>query len=345
MSAERGLIWCAAAARASLVDRRSFLGSLAAVSAAAATTPVWARGPASYPSPDRELMATVPGGRVYVRINGKLDGPRPPVVMIHGGPGGNHAPFLNALALSDQRAVILYDQLDSGLSDRPNDPRNWTVERFTDEVDAVRRAIGVKRWHVLGASWGGTIALEYGARRPPELAGLVLASPLISTRSWIADANALRAQLPADVQAVLRTCDPPAPVTSACERATNVFYRNFNGREPRSDGYVAYVAAHPALRLNRALYQGMWGSSEFVATGSLRTYDGEPLLARLDGPHTLFMDGQYDEARPVTLGAFAARVAGAEFAVIPGAAHGFFSDRPEESIGILRPWLERQDRA
>jgi proline iminopeptidase/L-proline amide hydrolase len=290
-------------------------------------------------------MAPVPGGRVYVRVNGRLDGPKPPLVAIHGGPGGNHASLLPLLALTDERAIILYDQLDSGLSERPNNRANWTVERFTDEVDAVRRAVEVRRWHVLGHSWGGTVALEYGARRPKELAGLVLASPLVSTRSWIADANALRAQLPPDVQATLRTCDPPAPITPACDTATTVFYRNFNGREPPEDAIRAYALAHPQLRLNRKLYDTMWGSSEFVSTGTLKSYDGEPLLARLDGRHTLFIDGQYDEARPATLGVFAARVPGAEFAVIPGAAHGFLNDRPEEGLGILRPWLRRQDPA
>jgi proline iminopeptidase/L-proline amide hydrolase len=290
-------------------------------------------------------MAPVPGGKVYVRINGRLEGPKLPIVMIHGGPGGNHAAFLNALALTDERALVLYDQLDSGLSEKPGDPRNWTVERFTDEVDWVRRAVGVPRWHVMGASWGGTIALEYGARRPAELAGLVLASPLISTRSWLADAGVLRTQLPPEVQATLRQCDPPAPITPECEKATSDFYANFLVRNPRSDGYQAYVSAHPALKFHTKLYETMWGTSEFVSTGTLRDYNGEPLLAKLDGPHTLFIDGQYDEARPSTLGAFAQRVAGADFAVIPGAGHGFISDRPEEAFGILRPWLERQDRA
>jgi proline-specific peptidase len=290
-------------------------------------------------------MAPVPGGRAYVRINGRLDGPRLPIVMIHGGPGGNHAPFLNALALADERAVILYDQLDSGLSERPNDPRNWTVSRFTDEVEAVRQAVGVTRWHVLGASWGGTVALEYGARRPAALAGLVLVSPLISTRSWLADAATLRAQLSPSVQATLRQCDPPAPITAACNSATDVFYANFLMRQPGSDGYQAYVAAHPALRAHTELYEMMWGSSEFMATGTLSNYNGEPLLTKLTGRQTLFIDGQYDESRPSTLRAFAARVAGADFAVVPGAGHSFISDRPEEALGILRPWLDARDRA
>ena len=115
--------------------------------------------------------------------------------------------------------------------------------------------------------------------------------------------------------------------------------------EPFADGGRAYIVAHPALHFNKALYEAMWGSSEFVATGSLRTYNGEPSLAKLDGPHTLFIDGQYDEARPATLGAFAARVPGAEFAVIPGGTHGFLSDRPQEALGIIRPWLDRQGPA
>jgi len=340
VSVNRGSIWGAPAHAASLLDRRSFLISAAAAGAAVAS-PLRARGPAFYPPPDRELMAPVPGGRVYVRVNGRLEGPRLPIVMIHGGPGGTLASFLNALALSDERAVILYDQLDSGRSDHPNNPANWTVERFTDEVDAVRRALGVGRWHVLGASWGGTLALEYGARRPRELAGLVLASPLVSTRSWIADANALRAQLPPDIQATLRTCDPPAAITPACQKATDVFYANFNRRDPATTAMTEFARREGGV--NRRLYDTMWGSSEFVSTGTLRDYDGEPLLAKLDGPHTLFIDGQYDEARPVTLAGFAARVPGADFAVVPGAAHGFLNDRPEEALGILRPWLRQQD--
>lgn len=327
------------------VDRRAFLGSSAALGAALCAPPLWARGPASFPPPDREVVLPVPGGRVYVRVNGRLDGPRAPIVFLHGGPGGTHGSFLPALALADERAVILYDQLGSGRSD-PGAPKDWTVDRFTDELEAVRQGLGIARWHVAGASWGGTVALEYGARRPAALAGLVLASPLISTRSWIADANALRKRLPDDVQAVLDSCDPPRPVTPACGPATDAFYKEFNVREPRMEAVPAYAKAQAAAGgtgNNQTLYETMWGSSEFVATGTLKNYDGEPLLAKLDGRRTLFIVGQYDEARPVTANGFADRVAGAEFAVVPGAAHGLFSDRPDETVAILRAWLKRQD--
>ena len=290
-------------------------------------------------------MVPVEGGRIYVRVNGNLAGPKPPIILIHGGPGGTHGPLLDALALSDERAVIFYDQLDSGRSDQANHRANWNVGRFVNELDAVRTSLGIKRWYVLGHSWGGTIALEYGARRPAALAGVILASPLISTRSWLKDANDLVAKLPTTVQAELKACDGPQPPPQPkCGEATKQFYMAFNRREPVSPALKAY-RSQSGKGDNYQLYETMWGKSEFVSTGTLKTYDGEPLLPKLDGPHTLFIVGQYDEARPVTAAQFADRVPGSELAVVPGAAHGILTDRPDETVALLRAWLDRQDAA
>ncbi|MFK3889663.1 proline iminopeptidase-family hydrolase [Sphingomonas sp. NPDC079357] len=317
---------------------------LAGGAAALAPLPATARD-AVYPPPAREAMLAVPGGRVYVRVNGDLNGPRPPLVLIHGGPGGTHTGMLDALALADERAVILYDQLDSGRSDWPQDPANWRVSRFVDELEAIRRGLAVSLWHVCGISWGGTIALEYAARRPAELVSTVLGGPLIATRAWLADADALRSTLPRDARDTLLACEgmsPPSPTT--CDAATDVFYRHYNRREDASPALRAAAHAAGNRGSNQQLYETMWGKSEFVSTGTLRDYDGTPLLRKLDGARTLFMVGQYDEARPVTALGFAAQVpGGAEVAVIPGAAHGTLSDRPRETVGILRGWLARHD--
>lgn len=320
-----------------LLSRRAVLAGLAA----AAALPAWARGPSAYPPPTREWRVAVPGGRLYVRVNGNPAGSKPPLLLIHGGPGGTHDGLMEALPLADERAVVLYDQLGSGRSDRIASPTR-PVAGFVDEVEAIRSALGIARWHVLGHSWGGTVALEYGARRPAGLAGLVLASPLISTRSWIADANALRRQLPDAAQADLATCDA-TPAADRCEAGTRAFYDAYNGRERPSDALIAYQRGGRGGF--KAMYEAMWGSSEFVATGTLRDYDGEPLLAKLDGPRTLFLGGQWDEARPSTLAGFAGRVPGSEYATIPGAAHDIFGDRTAETIGLLRGWLARRDAA
>lgn len=317
---------------------------LTAGAAALVPRPAWARD-GRYPPPTREAMLPVPGGRVYARVNGELNGPRAPLVMIHGGPGGTHTGMLDALALADERAVILYDQLDSGRSDWPQDPANWRVPRFVDELEAVRRGLNVPRWHVCGISWGGTIALEYAARRPAALASVVLGGPLIATRAWLADADALRAALPPATRDTLTACEGKRPPAAAlCAQATDVFYRHYNRREDAPAAMRAAATAPGNRGSNERLYNTMWGNSEFVATGTLRDYDGTPLLARLDGARTLFMVGQYDEARPATALSFAARVpGGAEVAVIPGAAHGTLADRPVETIGVLRGWLDRHD--
>ena len=335
------------------MNRRMFLGGMGAVVVAAGWTGRSSAASAAYPAPTREAMLKVPGGRVYVRVNGDLNAARPPLVIVHGGPGGTHGSYLPALALADQRAVILYDQLDSGRSDWPQDPGNWTVKRFVDELEAVRTGLGVARWHVCGHSWGGTIALEYGARHmrrgsgdaaADPLAGLVLASPLISTRSWIADADALRASLPPATRDVLAACETVAsPAPATCDAATAQFYARFNRRERPSPAVATDRRERSGRGFDARLYEVMWGRSEFSATGTLRDYDGEPLLGRLDGARTLFLVGQYDEARPATAARFAGRVPGADYAVVPGAAHSLFIDRPAETVAMLRGFLARHD--
>jgi proline iminopeptidase len=105
-----------------------------------------------------EGMLDVPGGRVwYRRIGG---GPGIPLLALHGGPGGTSCRFEALTPLADERPVIFYDQLGSGRSDRPADTTLWRVERFVDELEAVRRGLGLERLHLLGHSWG--------ARWPPS---------------------------------------------------------------------------------------------------------------------------------------------------------------------------------
>ena len=292
--------------------------------------------------PDREERVPVEGGHIYVRINGDPNNGRPPIVMVHGGPGSAHWYFLNATALAEERAVILYDQLDSGRSDNPNDPANWRVDRFVDELEAIRSHLGIARWHVLGTSWGGTIVLEYGARQPEALAGLILQSPLISTPIWLRDANRLKNAMPPAIRDLLYACDTPGATSEAeCEKATQAFYRRHIQLYEPTPEIAAYRAALPRS-FNADIYNHMWGRAEFTASGTLKDYDGTPLLSRLDGSRTLFVTGEADEAVPETIADFA-RQAGADFAVVTDAAHFAMNDNPSAYLAILRPWLLKQD--
>jgi len=318
------------------------LASLLPARLAAQAMPQGVAAPGIRLAPDREAMVKVPGGRIYVRVNGALDDKRPPILFIHGGPGSSHWGWLNATALADQRAVILYDQLDCGRSDRPGDPANWTVPRFLAEIEAIRAHFGIARWHVLGGSWGGTLALEYGATQPVALAGLVLQSPLVSTDLWLQDAALLKAGMPAEVRDLLDRCDTPGAVPQkACDAATDAFYARHVRRVIPPPALAAYRDALP-VPFAANLYNHMWGRAEFTCTGTLKNYDGRPLLAKLDGRRTLFVAGQHDEARPETITRFAGAT-NAMMATAPDAAHSIMLDNPGWYLALLRSWLARQD--
>ncbi|WP_416909196.1 MAG: proline iminopeptidase-family hydrolase [Polymorphobacter sp.] len=327
-------------------DRRTVIGA----GLAAAATPALARTADMLDDtslvPDRELMVDVPGGRVYVRTNGTSSASRLPLVLLHGGPGSTHAGIINATALAADRMVILYDQLDCGRSDAPGSPENWQIPRFLDELEAIRLALGIARWHVMGGSWGGTLALEYGARQPAALAGLVLQSPLVSTEVWLRDAAVLKAAMPAETARLLDLCDTPgAAPEEACKAATDAFYARHVRRHEPAPALSAYAATVRTPN-DRIIYEAMWGRAEFTATGSLKNYDGRPLLARLDGTRTLFLAGEHDEARPATVNEFAAALpGGAAFQQVPDAAHALWSDNPYALAALLRPWLARIERS
>lgn len=324
-----------------------------AIAALALTPPVSAREPVqaaaarAWAMPERELMVPVEGGRVWVSVNGNLEAAGAPVVFIHGGPGSTHTGFGGLTALADQRAVILYDQLDSGMSDHPGDPANWRVARFVGELEAIRKALKIERWHVVGHSWGSAIALEYAAIHPGRVASTVLGGTFISTPHWILGTNLLIRDLAPEVQRDILACEgknrPPA---ETCKAAEEVFSAAYNGRPdapPRSPEAQAYRKRTQGKGFNEKLYNAMWGPSEFSARGSLVGYDATPLLAKLDGKRTLFLVGQYDEARLDTVRDYARLTAGAELAVVPGGSHSFGAERPVETEGLLRGWLARKD--
>jgi proline iminopeptidase len=144
----------------------------------------------------------VPGGRVWYRRMG--GGPGIPLLAVHGGPGGTSCRFAALAPLADERPVIYYDQLGSGRSDHPSDTTLWTVARFVDELEAVRRGLGLDSLVLLGHSWGGALVAEYLLTAPrPAVRAVVLSSPLLSTPRWIADANALRAAMPVPLRDAL----------------------------------------------------------------------------------------------------------------------------------------------
>jgi proline iminopeptidase len=281
----------------------------------------------------REGMIQVPGGRVWFKIVGT--GPRTPLLVLHGGPGGASYYLKPLQALGDERPVIFYDQLGAGHSDSLRDSTQWTLERYVQEIPRVREALGLKEVHLLGHSFGTLLAVEYLATNPQGVRSVTLASPALSLPRWIADSDTLRAMLPDSIQQVIAVHESLGTTSSPeYQAAMQVYYRQFLARRTPWSADTDSLFAH----LNMAIYTYMQGPSEFTITGTLKDYDGTAKLGTIKIP-TLFTAGAFDEARPATVAYYQSLVPGSELAIIPDAGHLTMQDQPEAYVEAVRKFL------
>ncbi len=288
--------------------------------------------------PSQEGMIDVPGGKVWYRKIG--DGPGIPLLALHGGPGGSSCRFEILAPLANERPIIFYDQLGSGRSEHPTDTALWNFPRFVQEVDAVRRALKLDSVHLLGHSWGGALAAEYLiATKPVGIKSVIFSSPLISTPRWIADADSLREQLPESIQAVLDENEQAGTLnTPAYAAATDSFYARHVQRLP-----TAPIARCEGVTSNDTIYRQMWGPTEFLSTGSLKSWTRANDMDQISAP-ALFIAGEFDEARPTTLEEFRTTMPDARLVIIAGGAHAAMREKPAEYIAAVRAFLAEVER-
>ena len=129
--------------------------------------------------------------------------------------------------LADNRQVVIYDQIGGGRSKPPRAKKLWKVQTFVRELELLVRHLGFKQFHLFGASWGTTLALEYylkGSNRS-KVASLVFQSPMFSASDWQRDANQLIAKLPARERKVIRYChEIDATDSKVYEDAMKLYY-------------------------------------------------------------------------------------------------------------------------
>jgi proline iminopeptidase len=286
-----------------------------------------------------EGFVQVPGGRVFYKTMGSGD--RTPLLLLHGGPGGRSCGFSVLADLASDRRVIRYDQLGSGQSDRPTDLNLWRTSRFVDELDALRNALGLREVHILGHSWGGTLATEYLLTKGQQgVKSVILSSPLISTPRWLADTRRLRTTLPESVQSALSKCEAVETADDpSCVAANEVFEEHF----VRGAKTLPPVPECEGITGGDPVYRHMWGAGEFTSTGLLRDYDRSDRLGELKLP-VLFLAGRHDEAAPETIADFQRRVPGAKMAVFENSAHSTYRTETAQYIKIVRQFLEEAEK-
>lgn len=287
----------------------------------------------------REAWVEVDGGTIWYRVVGSGGGA--PLFLCHGGPGLSHDYFEPLEALGDDRPVVFYDQLGSGKSGGPDDTSLWRLDRYVDELTRLVAAIGSPRHHVLGHSWGSTLALEYALGRPLGLSGLILASPVISADAWRADAARLMAAMPADVRDTIAAHEAAGTTDSEeYQGAQMAYYRTYLIRSPElPDALMRSIGAN-----NEEIYTHMWGLNEFNLTGTLAAHERAARLGELTVP-VLYTCGRFDEATPESTARFAAATPGASVRVFERSAHLAFLEESDAYVRAVREFLRGADAA
>ncbi|MDX1405424.1 MAG: proline iminopeptidase-family hydrolase [Woeseiaceae bacterium] len=247
------------------------------------------------------------------------------VLLLHGGPGMTHE-YLEAFDSYFPAAGIEYyhyDQLGSYYSDQPDEPDLWEIPRFVEEVEQVRRALGLNadNFYVYGSSWGGILAIEYALKYQQHLKGLIISNMMASIPAYNEYAeNVLMPEMDQDALAEIKALE-------AAEDYANPRYEELLFEHH----YIEHVLRmpleewpDPVMRslkhVNPDIYIPMQGPSELGASGKLLHWDRTADLDQISVP-TLTVGARYDTMDPDHMEWMAGQVQNGRYLYCPNGSH------------------------
>jgi proline iminopeptidase len=288
----------------------------------------------------RMVEISTPLGRYHVWTKRVGNNPKLKLLLLHGGPGATHEYFeaFDSFLPAEGIEYIYYDQLGSGNSDKPTDHSLWTIDRFVEEVEQVRKALSLdsSNFCVLGHSWGGILAIEYALKYQANLKCLVISNMMASIPAY--NDYAHRVLMPAldqgklaEVQALEaagKTDDP-----RYMQILTPLFYEQHILRLPQDQWPEPVVRAFS--HINSDLYTLMQGPSELGASGRLAHWDRFDDLSLITAP-TLVIGARYDTMDPAYMEAMAKRLPNGEYLFLPNGSHlALYDDQDRYFSGLL----------
>lgn len=269
------------------------------------------------------------------------------LLLLHGGPGATHEQWESAEPYLTSAGIefYYYDQLGSYFSDQPDEPALWTTDRFVEEVEQVRKALGLgpDNFYLLGQSWGGILAIEYALRYQENLKGLVISNMMASIPAYNRyAANVLMADMDPAVLDELKAFE-------AAEDYHNQRYMDLLIEHH----YVDHILRMPADRwpdainrtfahINQDVYIPMQGPSELGASGLLEQWDRTADLQRITVP-TLVIGAAHDTMDPAHLQWMAGQLPNGHFLLCPNGSHLSQWDDPDNYFTGLIKFLNEVD--
>ncbi len=120
---------------------------------------------------------------VHYEVCGKQCGR--PVFVLHGGPGGGCSPYMRRFFNPEKFCIVLHDQRGAGKSTPSAEIRENTTQHLVEDIERLRKHLGLKKIILFGGSWGSTLALAYGQTYPDHVSGMVLRGVFTATKSEI----------------------------------------------------------------------------------------------------------------------------------------------------------------
>jgi proline iminopeptidase len=282
------------------------------------------------------MRARIRDTELYFDVEGQglaPDGPwmreRPIAFAIHGGPGGDHTGFKPGYtALTDAMQVVYFDHRGQGRSAR-GDASRWTLDENVEDMEALRRHLGLGPIVSIGTSYGGMVAMAHAARYPEAVSHLVLVVTA-SHGGFIPRAQEILAARGTEEQKALCAKVWEGGFEDEAElkryyRVMGPLYAAKHDPEKAEDGIAR--AIHSPEALNRAFRPG----------GFLRSFDLRPELARIAAP-TLILGGRLDWICPPEFSEeIHALIRGSRLVIVEDSSHSMRVDAPERLYGeILR---------
>lgn len=266
-----------------------------------------------------------PKGKFNVWTKRVGNNPTIKVLLLHGGPGATHE-YLEAFDSFFPAASIeyyYYDQLGSHFSDQPDEPDLWEVDRFVEEVEQVRKSLGLNQdnFYLYGHSWGGILALEYALKYQQNLKGLIISNMMASIPAY--NEYAENILMPAMNQIALQKILAYEKMGDfENPRYMELLYEHY---------YVLHVLRMPIEdwpdpvnrgfdNINPLIYIPMQGPSELGASGKLLKWDRTADLGLITVP-TLIIGAEYDTMDPKHMEWMAGAVQKGRYLYCPNGSH------------------------
>ncbi|MBT8399224.1 MAG: alpha/beta hydrolase [Rhodothermia bacterium] len=274
-----------------------------------------------------------------VAIHYQVFGEGFPVVLLSGGPGASSTALMPiARKLDDEYKVVLIDQRGTGLSQLAVlDSTTITLKNYVEDVEAVRRHLGIERWLIIGHSWGGGLAMAVTAAHPRHSAGMVLIGSIGIDLEYLDYAFDNLNYSESDL-ATLKFWSDPERRAADPERAAYEYYRALlPSRLYRSTDMLQILE-------NLVVEQDFSTIAPLMTKDLIRVgYDLRPALRAYEGP-VLVLQGRQGFLGGRTAEKIVQTIPNAEIAFIEKCGHFPFVEQPEAFFASLAGFLQTHFR-